>query len=211
MSITLLTDSLDKSLFDILICNIRDCSVKSFDTVSDYLAELANDPELAILPLQMVADHLGLTRAAVDRMVRIGQLEEIRIEKTRFVSAESLYKRQQEHRHKVAKVRVFLEDCARERRIVTYEPVMEKIGLSPSIPADRTAIGKILGDILKKSWRKDRILLTAIVHRKTTGKTRPGPGFAAVLEEIEDFPEYEDEDAMVTEAIQKVWDHYAQR
>lgn len=183
--------------------------MRSFAAVSDYLEELASHPELAILPLQMVADHLGLSRAAVDRMVRIGQLEEIRIEKTRFVSAASLNEREQQYCRKVDKVRAYLENCAREQRIITYEPVMQQIGLSPSIPADRTAIGQILGDILKESWHRDGILLTAIVHRKTTGKTRPGPGFAAVLEEIEDFPEYEDEDAMVGEAIKKVWDFYA--
>jgi hypothetical protein len=187
----------------------------TFETASKYLKALEHDPSLAILPLQMVADHRGVTRAAIDRMVRIGQLEEIRIEKTRYVRASSLLAIRHEFERKVAVVRSYLEKAARQgETCVFYEPVMSLVGLSPGVPADRSAIGAILGRVSEITWalpKKDRHLLSVIVHRKTPGITRPGPGFLALAEylhENEGLPSWKDEDDLIERETRRVLGFY---
>lgn len=178
-----------------------------FGAPVEYLRAFEKDPSLAVLPLQTVADFRGVTRAAIDRMLRLEQLEEIRIGKTRYVRVSSLVALQREYDDRVSTVHKYLEKCAQKRTVVTYEPVMALIGLSPSIPADRNTIGSILGTISGRSREQDGILLTVIVHRKTQGKTRPGPGFFALAEALE--IEWDDDDEFVEAETQKVWDHYA--
>jgi hypothetical protein len=184
----------------------------TFETAEDYLTALENDPSLAILPLQMVADYRGVTRAAIDRMVRIGQLEEIKIEGTRYVRAESLLQRQKGREQQIKTVRTFLEAWAREqarkdRKPLTYEPVMAEVGMSPSVPADRTTIGGILDVISQQTWEEHQIILSVIVHRKTAGRTRPGPGFFQLTKRLGLYDD--DEDDLIERESQKVWNFYA--
>ncbi|MFK5600197.1 hypothetical protein ACFZ8E_24840 [Methylobacterium sp. HMF5984] len=147
-------------------------------------------------------------------MVRIGQLEEIRIDGNRYVRASSLFGRQQVREQQIETVRAFLEKHVREqthgaREPLTYEPVMALVGLSPSIPADRTIIGGILGAILERTWAEHRILLTVIVHRKTQGRTRPGPGFFAIAETLSGLEPWASNDELVERETAKVWAFYA--
>lgn len=186
----------------------------TFESASDYLQALEHNPSLAILPLQMVADHRGVTRAAIDRMVRIGQLEEIRIDNTRYVRASSVLAIQQKFEAQVATVRAYLEKQARKRTIVFYEPVMGIVGLSPGVPADRTTIGAILGRVSEQTWalpKPERHLLSVIVHRKTAGKTRPGPGFLTLAESLGLEWEEGEEDAFVERETERVWRMYAKQ
>lgn len=54
-----------------------------FKDIREYVAALRHNPELAVVTMQMAADFPCVSRAAIDRMVRVGYLEEIRINKTR--------------------------------------------------------------------------------------------------------------------------------
>lgn len=182
----------------------------SFDDAADYIDALEGDPSLAILPLQMVADLRGVSRPAIDRMVKLGQLAEIRIGKTRYVQASSVLDLRRERDRQVAVIRAFLEQCAREERIVTYEPVMKLIGLRPSVPADRVAIGDILSDVARQTWFNagpNQNLLSVLVHRRTPGKTRPGPGFFALVREF--GLSWTDDDELVQRETARVWKVYA--
>lgn len=189
----------------------------TFETANDYVEALASNPSLAILPLQMVADMRGVTRPAIDRMVRIGHLEEIRIADTRYVRAASVHALTRKFDEQVAAVRHYLEGKARQRSIVFYEPVMAIVGLSPGVPADRTTIGGILGKVSELTWKlpkAERHLLSVIVHRKTAGKTRPGPGFVALADYLRDnegLPDWQDEDALVERETGRVWRLYANK
>lgn len=180
-------------------------------TVAEYLERLEVDPSLAILPLQTAADHQGVSRAAIDRKVRLGQLDEVRIDGTRYVRASSVIAIGHEFERKVAVVRAYLEKLARRGEThVFYEPVMNLVGLSPGIPADRTIIGGILGRVSEITWalpKKDRHLLSVLVHRKTPGITRPGPGFLALAEhwrDTEGLPAWENEDDLIERETRRV-------
>jgi hypothetical protein len=149
----------------------------NFKTASDYLAALKADPALAIVPPVMAAESVKRTRAAVARMLKLGQLAGAKIGNTSYVLAESLFERTEKQEKLIEKVQKLLEVYATKGQIVFYEPVMTVCGLRTDIPADRDAIGKILEVVSVKSYNESGILLSAIVHRKTRGRTKPGPGF----------------------------------
>ncbi|MGY0575923.1 hypothetical protein ACTGJ9_036900 [Bradyrhizobium sp. RDM12] len=106
-------------------------------------------------------------------------------------------------------VRDYLEEAARSGSIIFYEQVMNALGLSRTIPADRTKVGKVLGRVSEDSYAKDGILLSVIVHRKAPGRTHPGPGFLTLAEELE--IDWKDERTFVDQEVKKVFDHYAAR
>jgi hypothetical protein len=179
----------------------------SFDEISDYLRALRADPSLAVIPFQMAADGWGVSRAAIDGMVRSSKLDEVRIAGTRYVRATSLQKLFDEKDEQVAKVREFVEEHARRREVVFYAPVMERVGLNWRVPADRRRIGALLGAVSEQTYGEFGVLLTAIVHRDTSGQTGPGPGFFGLAKSLE--LEWDDDDVFVATEMEKTWKHYA--
>jgi hypothetical protein len=181
----------------------------TFNNTSDYLLALEHDPTLAIISMQMVADVRNVSRAAVDRMLKLGQLQEIRVGTTRCVRASDVIVLQRAKDQQIDTIRRYLEKCAKRRETTTYQPVMSEIGLSASIPSDRRISGVILGEISIKSWNDHKVLLSVLVHRKTLGRTRPGPGFFRLDEVIDDLPSWDDDDEFVDSATKRVWDFYS--
>jgi hypothetical protein len=182
-----------------------------FETPTDYLVALKENPALAILPIQMVADMRSVGRGAIDAMLRSGKLAEIRVGKTRYVKASGLIDLLNSKETRVTTVTQELEKLARRRKTVTYEPIMAKIGLDWHVPADRAAIGAILGTISTRTWAEKTVLLTALVHRKTAGVTRPGPGFFELAEHlnVESVRPWETKNELVENEMKAVWDAYA--
>jgi hypothetical protein len=178
-----------------------------FESVAAYLRTLETDARIAVLPLQLAANLRGVTRGAIDRMVRLRQLEEIRIGKSRFVRAWNLIERDRKHLADVAAVRTFIETRARsgEKRMF-YEPVMSVVGLRPAVPADRAAIGEILCEISAETKKESGILLTVLVHRKSAGQTRPGPGFKHLAKTL--GYRWDDYDGFLDRQTQLVLNHY---
>jgi hypothetical protein len=184
----------------------------NFDDATAYFRAYEKDPAAcAIFTMQMLADLKGVSRAAIVRMIDTGQLKQIKIGKTRYVRASSYIELLSEYDRRVKRVREYLEQIAAKRQTVTYEPVMSLIGLRWQTPADRTTIGGILGTISEQTSAetKDALLLSVLVHRKTSGITRPGQGFFALASYL--GYEWEDENAFVKDQTQKVWDFYASR
>jgi hypothetical protein len=174
-----------------------------FSSLDSYLQSLKRNPSLSLLPMQVVADHRGVTRAAVDSMLRAGKLTEIKINKVRYVQAASVIALDDAVEEQIRIVRSFIEEKAIAGQTVTYEPVMATIGLSTRVPADRKRIGMLLGKISGRSYDEHQILLTAIVIR-STGK--PGPGFESLVDSI--GIDYEDIDELVEAEAKKVFKHY---
>ena len=178
-----------------------------FSSVSDYLEALRAGRASAILPLSLVAEHFDVTRAAIDRMVNMEYLSSIKIGSSRFVDVQSLTKLEDKRRKDVEKVRKFLEERARAgQHHIFYDPVMTSIGRSWKVPADRTYIGKVLGDISTSTERENGTLLTVLVHRKTLGKTRPGPGFFGLAKSFD--RKWENEDEFIEEETRRVLRQY---
>lgn len=178
-----------------------------FATVRLYVETLERQPAMAILPLQMVADFRGVSRANIAQMLRTGQLRPVKIDGTLFVEAKSLFDLEEHERSNVDKVRNYLESCARRgQRSVFYEPVMATIGLKTTIPAHRTIIGGILGKISSQTYREAGVLISVIVHRKTSGLTRPGPGFLPLAEAL--GCKWKDEIAFIDVETEKVINLY---
>jgi hypothetical protein len=181
-----------------------------FDTLESYLEAYEKDRELGVMPIALVADHLGRTPAAVSAMIRSGRLSEIRIGKNRFVALQSLLEMKNAQDSQVERVEKYLIKQAKAGvRAVFYEPVMAQIGLSTGIPADRNRIGQILGQISRKSDEENGILLTVLVHRKTAGTTKPGPGFPGLAEALGYEWDEDSYDEFVEEQTDLVLEHYA--
>jgi hypothetical protein len=84
---------------------------------------------------------------------------------------------------------------------------MEKIGRSTQVPADRSYIGEILGEISSDTKAESRILLSVLVHRNTSGQTKPGPGFFSLAKGL--GYAWNDDDKFVEEQTRKVLSYYA--
>jgi hypothetical protein len=179
-----------------------------YSNIKEYIHALGRNPELAVVSMQMAADFRDVSRAAVDRMVRIGQLQEVKIKNTRCVLARDLVKLDDEFDQQVRTTRDYLEEAAARRNVVFYEQVMKALGMSRTVPADRTKIGFILGKVSEDSFHRDKkILLSVIVHRKTTGHTAPGPGFLPLARSL-GFA-WQDRRLFVDQQVNRVFDHYA--
>ncbi len=175
-------------------------------TAQEYLNALTTDPTLAIIPFQMAGDIWGVSRAAVDGMVRSGKLSEIKIDGTRYIRAESLQTLMEQWLAEVASIRKSLESAAKKGTILFYAPLMESIGLSSTVPADRARIGAILGQISEATKEENGTLISVIVHRQSGGETNPGPGFFALANALK--LKWKDNKQFVHDEIQKVWSHY---
>ena len=175
--------------------------------VGEYIDALSRNPELAVVSMQMAADFRGVSRAAIDRMVGLRQLREVKIKNTRCVLAHDLIKLAEAFEQQIRIVRDYLEEAAANRNVVFYEQVMKVLGMSRTVPADRTKIGAILGKVSEESFRKHKVLLSVIVHRKTAGRTVPGPGFLTLAQEL-GFT-WQDDRQFVEQQGERVFDHYA--
>jgi hypothetical protein len=177
--------------------------------VHEYIGALRRNPDLAVISIQMAADFRCVSRAAIDRMLRIGQLKGVKIKNTRCVLARDLIRLSESFEHDVKTVRDYLEDAAANRNVVFYEQVMKVLGMSRTVPVHRTKIGEILGAVSEESFAKQKIVLSAIVHRKTLGRTAPGPGFLPLMRNL-GF-NWQDDRLFLEQQVERVFDHYADK
>lgn len=188
-------------------------SSRTFENARAYLAALADDPALAIIPKSMAEEVLGVQRPAVAAQVKSGKLPSVKVGSKRHLLAWGLIERLRDYERKVARVRRYLESVGAARETVFYEPVMSLVGLSTSVPQDRGEIGAILASVSREVYQETEseeehgILLSVLVHRKTQGKTRPGPGFFNLAEKM-GF-EWNDDDEFVQAETERAWVHYS--
>ena len=153
-----------------------------FKDVSAYMNENKRRP-IPALPIPLVAEHLGITSAAVMGRAHRGKLELLEIGKTKMVLVRSLLALKEEREWKVMTVREELKRVAgRGERRVFYEPIMKAVGLDWRVPAHRREIGGILGDLSVETYKMDDLLLSVLVHQKKAGRTMPGAGFFDLAE-----------------------------
>ncbi len=191
-----------------------------YETVAEYLDAFTDDGhELAILPVTLAATYLGRTPAAISAMMRPRpnrkkpkelippRLQTIRIGKNRFVALHSLLTLHNEWLGDVRSVHDFLvRELSRGQEIVFYQDAMDVLDISPNIPADRAYIGRVLGEISRRTLKENGTLLSVIVHRKTRGRTGPGPGFFKLADDL--GLKRKDDRKFVEQHIEKVHDHY---
>ncbi|MFQ6238225.1 hypothetical protein [Sinorhizobium meliloti] len=185
-----------------------------FATVTDYLEAYRDDPyNNGILPIPLVAEYLDRSAPAVTAMLKAGSLAEITIGKNRFVQTASVLEKDDAEAKDVAKVRGYLMDMiARGETATFYEPIMTAIGLTTSTPAHRTRIGAILDKISRDSHEEKGVVLSVLVHRKSAGTTRPGPGFWGMVESEGLFdPEEQDKDDFVKQHTKLVLKKYGKK
>ena len=100
-----------------------------------------------------------------------------------------------------------LQQVARERGIIHYGPVAQMADLDMSQQADRTEIGRILGEISEHEHEAGRPLISAVVILKDANK--PGPGFFTLARNLGLIQPDEDDDAFWNAELQRVWDEWS--
>lgn len=182
-----------------------------YDTVSDYLEAYKDDPyNHGILPIPLVAEYLERSAPAVSAMLKAGSLTEIVIGKNKFVQTSSLLEKDGAEAKDVAKVRAYLMDMITRGEASTfYDPIMKIIGLTTTTPAHRTRIGAILDKISRDTHEEKGVVLSVLVHRKTAGTTRPGPGFWGMVQSEGLYdPKKQDKDDFIREHTKLVMKKY---
>ena len=185
-------------------------SISQFGDTAAYLNAFANGNAPALLPAQLVAEHINVTLPTVKRMLQDNRLSGVRISKNLFISVPSLQKRERQFEEEVLTIERYLKNLARGgERSVFYEPVMELVGLTHKIPADRTTIARMLGEVSRRSQEEDQVLLSVVVHKKTSGSTLPSEGFFPWAEEL--GYEWDDEYEFVEQQTDRVLNTYKVR
>lgn len=106
----------------------------------------------------------------------------------------------------VALVRADLEARAARRELVFYAPVMDLLGLSPAVAADRGTIGAVLIGVSLETFRAHGHMLSVLVHRKGPAPTRPGAGFFKLAAELGLLTG--DPNRFVADELERVWTHH---
>lgn len=181
--------------------------IDRFESVSEYITMQTANGDLAALPIPLVAEYLDVSSPAVNAMLKDGRLDGVRVGKSTLVLLNSLQARETKRAGEENSIYKYLKKCARiGNRAVFYEPVMAQVGMTPKIPAHRSRIGWILGQISRKTYAEDGVLLSVLVHQKKAGTTRPGTGFFDLAMDL-GF-KYMDQDAFVKAQTDKVMKAY---
>lgn len=155
-----------------------------FGSASEYVIAASTLHDLACVPFQVAADALGIGRSAVDARVRGGKLETIKIGRVRYITLASVKRQIDDWQNEVTKVKILLETEAHKgTRTLNYNPVMGIVGRKTTTPNDRTVIGRILGEISRKSFADNGFLLTAMVVQSGSGQ--PSGAFYDLAEELD--------------------------
>jgi hypothetical protein len=177
-----------------------------FEDLHGYIEAYQKNSNIAVVPYSLVASYFDVTSAGIAAMERSGRLQGVRIGRNPFILLESILQLERNRENEVLIVEEFLKKLAKaKQRSVFYEPIMEKIGLDWRVPADRSRIGSILGEISERTAEVDKrqkLMLTVLVHRKTAGVTRPGKGFFDLARDLGHT--FNDEDEFVRRHTDKV-------
>lgn len=175
----------------------------NYETLTDYISAYRDNPSIVGLPVPVVAEHLGVTPAAIAARVRAGSMQGLKIGRHSFVSLKSILDDEDKMAADVKVIEKYLWKIAKAGTpAIFYEPVMTAVGLTHRVPAERNRIGAILGKVSEQSQDECKVMLSVLVHRKTAGVTRPGPGFFDLARHLE-F-EFDDEDEFVKDQTAKV-------
>src|SRR5690349_6118071 len=86
--------------------------IMTYQTTSDYLLAWQHDCSLAVIPVEMAADALSVTGAAIEQLIKIGELPVINIAGQTYIPTAVLAKSADDLR------RVLKEIAAKEKKLV---------------------------------------------------------------------------------------------
>lgn len=157
----------------------------TFASAHDWIEALSQDLPVSIIPNKIAAELLGDTAASISKRLGNGGIEFVEIGGRRYVSADAIANQLASENALSSMIRIELEDIAKKGGKIFYSELMEKFGMRWQSPPDRTKIGQILGNISKATYAERGVFLSVLVHRKNGKPTNPGPGYFALLDELE--------------------------
>lgn len=191
----------------------------TFKTVEDWCEALNVFQSVAFLPAKLAAESLNTSPSAISKQLKAGKIPSITIGDRQYVAASYVREAAREYRDLVDLVYFRLEDVAERGEKIFYGELMEGIGLTWRSPPNRLKIAHILASVSRKSYDRDGILLSSIVHRKSAEPTTTGPGYFYLIDELRE--EFEDDatfgdadsdpDELLADHMKAVWKHYARK
>lgn len=177
-----------------------------FEDADAYVRAYIKDRSLAVMPVPMAAELFGITSAGIVARVRSEALRDIRVAGTRYITMESVLDSVSKTDRDVDIVKAYLEQQARSGvKSIDYTPVMDLLGLSSKLSADRTKIGWVLGAVSRRSYDEKGVLLSVLVHLKNTSMPSENGFFGLVDNLIEDWEDsYDDRESFVREETKRV-------
>ena len=181
-----------------------------FENAEAYARAYAKNRSLAVMPVPMASDLFEITGAGIVSRVRNGVLREIKVSGTRYITMESVLDAVSKEDRDVDIVKTYLEQQVRNGVMsVEYAPVMELLGLSSKLSADRTRIGRVLGYVSRRSYEEKGALLSVIVHRKNTNMPSENGFFGLVEGLVGDWEDhYDDRESFVAAETKRVLKAY---
>lgn len=179
-----------------------------FDDAREWLKADSRREPVSIMPKKLAAEVLGISFAAVSDAVRKGALRSVLIGEKTYLSAPSVYARLHRDITQSEEVHDQLAVLAAKRRTIFYGKFMEGLGLSSQSPADRNRIGVLLGDVSRRSMKERRVMLSAIVHRKSAEPTIPNSSFFELARELGKKVPRGEERKFLDREMKRVWDAY---
>lgn len=135
---------------------------------AEYVAKLRHDPTLTVVTIVIAAEALGITRAGVDRKIRVGEIDAIKVDGTIYVLFRSLLEHLDQFDNAVEEVYGVLVALANNGERKYLSEVMSKIGLDTvNSMADRRKSTKILSKVSRLSLARHGVDLLALLYRKT--------------------------------------------
>lgn len=191
--------------------------VAEFKDVRSWLEALRGGEPVGIMSTSLAAQSIeqacgweGETVGSLSKKLKEGQIGYVRINGKRYISAEAIVlmieRGDDQFNHAYRK----LEGLAERGQKTTYGEIMGALGMSSNNPPDRKRIGYLLGRVSRRSWEKDGIFLSSLVHRKGADPTHPGPGYLGLVEAVDpaEPQRYQSEAEMVSAHMNAVWRHY---
>ena len=156
-------------------------------TAEEFRRKLDEDSDSwAIVPKAVALNWLGITSPTFEKWLKAGTIQELKIvgaeRAGRCILAKSILSVLAEKEKRKEKTRSTLEECAKNRNTVTYSKLMNRVGMTPGSPYDRSVMGKMLGEISRETAREHGFMLSALAVLKSNGL--PSDGFFLLAEEL---------------------------
>jgi len=168
----------------------------TYQTPGDYLLAWQHDCSLAVIPVEMAADALSVTGAAIEQSIETGELPVINIAGQTYIPTAVLAKSADDLRRVLKKIAAkekklvnaaisTLKTAARLRIVVSYDSLRRAIGLSDRLETDAVTFERILGLIHNKSQPIYTCFLPVLLRKEASLDAMPPDSLFTFLREID--------------------------
>jgi len=168
----------------------------TYQTPGGYLLAWQHDCFLAVIPVEMAADALSVTGAAIEQLIETGELPVINIAGQTYIPTAVLAKSADDLRRVLKKIAAkekklvnaaisTLKTAARLRIVVSCDSLRRVIGLPDRPETDAVTLERILGHIHNESQPIYTCFLPVLLRKEASLDAMPPDSLFTFLREID--------------------------